>query len=144
MQHERCSDPTQEQPSSRTVLYIEDNDANIRLVQRVFSRRPDLELISATEGLLGIKMARARQPAVALLDLDLPDITGAVVLKCLRADPLTKAIPVIVVSGDADYRQIQRFLETGAVAYLTEPLDVHNLLDKVDELIQDQSPRSGR
>ena len=54
------------------------------------------------------------------------------------------SIPVIVVSGDADYRQIQRFLETGAVAYLTKPLDVHNLLDKVDELIQDQSPRSGR
>ena len=72
-------------------------------------------------------MARDRQPVVVLLDLDLPDIYGDEVLQRLRADPATKTIPVLVLSANADYRQIQRLLETGAVAYLTKPLDVHDL-----------------
>src|SRR5205085_11570012 len=131
-------DARRQQPSPHTVLHVEDNIANRRLIERIFERRPAIELITATEGLVGIDVARARQPAVVLLDVDLPDVSGAVVLKCLRSDQNTKAIPVIIVSADADYRQIQRFLETGAVAYLTKPLDVDRLLDMIDELILEQ------
>ena len=127
--------------SAHTVLYIEDDAANLRLVERLFSRRPDLDLISATRGLLGIEMACDHRPAVALLDIDLPDIKGDVVLKCLRGNPLTNTIPVVMISGDSNDRQIQRFLETGAVAYLTKPIDALRLLATVDELIQEQNPR---
>jgi CheY-like chemotaxis protein len=134
-------DATQQRPWPHTVLHIEDNVANRRLIERIFERRPSIEVITATEGLVGIDVARVRQPSVVLLDVDLPDVSGAVVLKCLRADPTTAAIPVVVVTADADYRQIQRFLETGAVAYFTKPIDVRRLLDMIDELIDEQPPR---
>ena len=117
------------------VLYIEDNAANLRLVERVFERRPDIRMISATRGLLGLEMARTRQPAVVLLDLHLPDIDGDEVLRRLRADELTQTIPVVILSADASDRQIQRLLEAGAAAYLTKPLDIHNLVDTVDQVI---------
>ena len=116
------------------VLYIEDNAANLRLVERVFERRPDIRMISASRGLLGLEMARSQQPAVVLLDLHLPDIDGDEVLRRLRADELTQAIPVVILSADANDRQIQRLLEAGAAAYLTKPLDIHNLVDTVDQV----------
>ena len=117
------------------VLYIEDNAANLRLVERVFERRPDIRMISATRGLRGLDMAREHRPAVVLLDLHLPDIDGDEVLLRLRADELTEAIPVVILSADANDRQIQRLLEAGATAYLTKPLDIHNLVETVDEVI---------
>jgi len=120
----------------RTVLYIDDNAANRRLVERIFERRPDLELIAVSRGLPGLDLAHDYHPDLVLLDLSLPDIDGYEVLRRLRADPRTNAIPVIVVSADADQRTIQRLLETGAVAYLTKPIDVHNLIDAVDQLIR--------
>ena len=83
----------------------------------------------------GLDLAHDYHPNLVLLDLSLPDIDGYEVLRRLRADPRTNAIPVIVVSADADQRTIQRLLETGAVAYLTKPIDVHNLIDAVDQLI---------
>jgi CheY-like chemotaxis protein len=133
-------DPMTVHPPTHTVLYLEDTEANTRLVQRIFQRRPEVELITTTHGLIGIDMARDRQPAVVLLDVDLPDIDGAVVLKCLRANPLTAAIPVVIVSADAVDWHIQHFLESGAVAYLTKPLDISNLLTTVDDLIREQAP----
>ena len=120
-----------------TLLYIEDNDTNVRLVERILERRPDIELITAARGLLGLEMARDHQPAIVLLDIHLPDINGDKVLKRLREDPLTTAIPVVVLSADASDRQMQRFLEAGAVAYLTKPLDVHNLLETIDSVIRE-------
>jgi CheY-like chemotaxis protein len=123
-----------------TVLYIEDNASNLRLLERLFAHRPGIELISATRGLPGIEMARDRHPVVVLLDLDLPDISGDEVLQRLRDDPSTKTIPVVMLSAEANYRQIQRLLQTGASAYLTKPLDAHNLLNTVDELISEVTP----
>ena len=124
------------------VLYIEDNGANLRLVERIFERRPAIELISASHGLPGLELVHARQPDVVLLDLNLPDIGGDEVLRRIRADPLTSTIPVVILSADANYRQVQLLLEAGAVAYLTKPIDIHDLLDTVDELIQGQSRQS--
>ena len=79
-----------------------------------------------------------------MLDLHLPDIDGEQVLRQLRDDALTRTAPVIVLSADANHRQIQRLLEGGAAAYLTKPLDIHQLVDTVDELISERWPRPMR
>ena len=120
---------------AHVVLYIEDNAANLRLVERVFERRPDIRMVAATRGAIGLEMALLHQPAVVLLDLHLPDINGDEVLRQLRADARTEAIPVVMVSADANDRQIQRLLEAGAAAYLTKPLDIHHLIETVDAVI---------
>jgi CheY-like chemotaxis protein len=130
--------------TQHTVLYIEDNAANIRLVERIFAGRTDIKIVVATQGHLGLDLAREHQPAVVLLDLHLPDIDGEQVLRQLRDDALIRTAPVIVLSADANHRQIQRLLEGGAAAYLTKPLDIHQLVDTVDELISERWPRPMR
>jgi CheY-like chemotaxis protein len=125
--------------SRRTVLYIDDNPANLLLVERLFAGRPEIELVTAARGLLGLEMARDRQPALVLLDIHLPDVNGDRVLKRLHEDPLTRAIPVVVLSADASERQIERLLTCGAAAYLTKPLDLRRLVDLVDEIIGEQT-----
>lgn len=122
-----------------TVLYIEDNAVNRLLVERVFEHRSTIDVIFATRGLPGLEMARDHQPAVVLLDIHLPDVNGDKVLTRLRDDPLTRDIPVVVLSADASDRQMQRLLNLGAAAYLTKPLDVHKLLETVDEMIGEQT-----
>ena len=133
---------TIERRDPHLVLYIEDNAANLRLVERIFERRPGVELISASQGLEGLELVRTRRPDVVLLDINLPDVSGEEVLRQIRADPLTATIPVVVVSADANYRQVQLLLEAGAVAYLTKPLDIHDLLSTVDELIEGRNQQS--
>jgi signal transduction histidine kinase len=124
---------TSMRPRSR-VLYIEDNLANLQLVQRILESHPDIELITATQGRLGIELAREHQPALVLLDMHLPDVNGDHVLRELRDDPRTAAIPVVVISADATTGQIKRLLAEGAKAYLTKPLDVGELRGLLDEL----------
>jgi signal transduction histidine kinase/CheY-like chemotaxis protein len=124
--------------ATRTVLYVEDNLANLELVERVLARRGDLTLISAMEGHLGVDLARRHQPAVILLDLHLPDLDGDEVLLLLRRDPSTVDIPVVVISADATTRQIQRLLDLGASAYLTKPVDVVELLRHLDALLDEK------
>ena len=131
--------PMRHDDSPRTVLYIEDNAANLRLIERVFTNRPDIEIVAAIQGRLGLDIARNNRPSVILLDLHLPDMPGAAVLDRLREDPLTARIPVVVVSADANQRQIQRLLESGATAYLTKPLDVHKLAETIDELLGNET-----
>ena len=133
---------TIERRDHHLVLYVEDNAANLRLVERVFERRPAIELISASAGLPGLELVRTRRPDVVLLDINLPDVSGEEVLRQIRADPLTATIPVVVVSADANYRQVQLLLEAGAVAYLTKPLDIQDLLSTVDELIEARKQQS--
>jgi len=128
----------------RAVLYIEDNAANQLLVQRVFAHRPEIDLICAERGLLGLEMARDQQPALVLLDIHLPDINGDRVLQRLRDDPLTRAIPVVVLSADASDFRIQSLLMSGAWAYLTKPLDLRRLLEVVDEILSVVTPADSR
>jgi CheY-like chemotaxis protein len=125
--------------AQHTVLYIEDNAVNRLLVERVFEHRSNIDIIVATRGLLGLEMARDHQPAIVLLDIHLPDVNGDKVLTRLRDDPLTRDIPVVVLSADASERQMQRLLNLGAAAYLTKPLDVHKLLETVDGMISEQT-----
>ena len=119
-----------------TVLYVEDNAVNLRLVQRIFERRPDIRLVSAQTGLDGVGAARQHLPAVVLLDLHLPDIDGDEVLRRLRADPSTASIPVVIVSADAHEQQINRLLNSGASTYITKPIDIHELTRTVDAMIE--------
>ena len=118
------------------LLYVEDNSSNRELVERIMTYRPGIDLTMAMGGEHGITAARAIHPDLILLDLHLPDIWGDEVLKRLKRDPATSSIPVVMLSADATKRQIQRLLSMGADAYLTKPIDVHQLLAILDEKLQ--------
>ena len=134
--HEELKTPLAPNRQTTKILYIEDNESNLRLVERILARDGDIELVSAMQGRLGLELAREHQPALILLDLHLPDIAGDEVLRQLRDDPQTSAIPVVVVSADATAGQIRRLLAEGARAYLTKPLDVGELRGLVDGVAQ--------
>jgi PAS domain S-box-containing protein len=116
-----------------TVLYIEDNVSNRRLMERVLARRPGVRLIAAAEGQTGLDLALAEQPDLILLDLHLPDMNGDDVLRRLWEDARTRAIPVAVLSADATPAQARRMLAAGATAYLTKPIDISQVLQLLDE-----------
>ncbi len=118
-----------------TVLYIEDNPSNLRLVERIVTRRPGVKLLSAVQGRRGLELARAHRPDAIVLDLHLPDIGGQEVLARLQADPETRGIPVVILSADATPSQTTRLLQAGAHAYLTKPLSVTQFLGVLDELL---------
>jgi len=117
-----------------TLLYIEDNVSNVRLVERILDQRPGLRLLAAPDGGRGLELASAQQPQAILLDLHLPDLDGAEVLSRLRHEPRTRHIPVVVLTADATPGQATRLLEQGAAAYLTKPFEVQELLALVDRL----------
>jgi signal transduction histidine kinase/ActR/RegA family two-component response regulator len=121
--------------ASRTVLYIEDNLSNLKLVESILKHRPAIKLISAMQGRMGWELAREHQPHVILMDLNLPDLSGHDILLRLRADPRTQPIPVIVLSADATPGQIEKLLAAGAQAYLTKPIDVHGFLSLLDRTL---------
>jgi PAS domain S-box-containing protein len=118
--------------SRRTVLCIEDNISNIKLLERIFAGLPGVDLVAAGQGTLGLELARQHRPDLILLDLNLPDMSGEAVLRQLFEDPATGEIPVVVLSADATERQIERLLALGARDYLTKPFDVKGLLEVVD------------
>jgi PAS domain S-box-containing protein len=116
----------------RTLLYVEDNPANLELVEELIGRRPDLRLLSAADGDLGIEFARAYQPDVILMDINLPGISGLEAMKILRADRSTAHIPVIALSANALPRDIEKSLEAGFFNYLTKPIKVDQFMDALD------------
>jgi signal transduction histidine kinase/CheY-like chemotaxis protein len=115
-----------------TVLYIEDNASNLRLVERVLGERTAMRLIPAMQGRLGLALAREHRPDLILADLHLPDMSGEDVLREVLDDPALRTTPVIILSADATPGQIKRLLAVGARAYLTKPLDVAELLRQID------------
>lgn len=119
----------------QTVLYIEDNLSNLRLMQRLIQRRANIELISAMQGRLGLELAQRHLPDLILLDLNLPEMEGAEVLSHLRAGEATRDIPVVVISADATPGQIERLLAGGARHYLTKPFSVREFFDVLDEML---------
>jgi PAS domain S-box-containing protein len=121
--------------SSHTVLYIEDNLSNLRLVERLFDHRPSLTLLAANSGAAGLQLAAQRHPDLILLDLNLPDMEGSDVLRQLQARPETANTPVIVLSADATPGQKTKLMEAGAFAYLTKPLDVKKFFELLDRAI---------
>jgi signal transduction histidine kinase/ActR/RegA family two-component response regulator len=137
--------PRADEPGGLTVLHIEDNLANVELVERVLAQRPDITVLPAMQGRMGVDLARRHHPVLILLDLNLVDLPGTEVLQILRDDPQTADIPVAIVSADAMPRQVQRLMSSGAVAYLTKPINIHKLLDLVDDAVERASgPSEGR
>jgi signal transduction histidine kinase/AmiR/NasT family two-component response regulator len=114
------------------VLYVEDNPANLDLVSQLIARRHDLQLLSATDGRLGVECARACRPDVILMDINLPGLNGTAAMKLLRADPATAHIPVIALSSNAVPRDIQQGLEAGFFDYITKPIVVSRLMEALD------------
>ena len=117
------------------LLYVEDNPANLRLVEEIVRFRADLRLLSAPDGHLGLSLARAHQPEVVLMDLNLPGMSGIEVLRQLRADPLTAAIPVIALTANAMQRDIERGQAAGFHRYLTKPIDIDKFTEAINSTL---------
>jgi len=128
----------------RTLLYVEDNPANLELVEQIIARRPELRLLSAADGDLGIEFARMHQPAVILMDINLPGISGIEAMKILRADPSTAHIPIIAISANAVPRDIEKGLEAGFFSYVTKPIKVGQFMDALDVALIFSQSASGR
>ena len=128
----------------RTLLYVEDNPANLMLVEDLIARRPDIRLLSATDGNGGIKIARASRPDMILMDINLPGISGIQALKILRADPATAHIPVVALSANAIPRDIEKGLAAGFFRYLTKPIKVNEFMDTLDEALKFAKTKSAR
>ncbi|MDO9307675.1 MAG: response regulator, partial [Deltaproteobacteria bacterium] len=120
----------------RTLLYVEDNLANMQLVEQLIERRPDLRLLSAGDAILGIALARTRQPEVILMDINLPGMSGIQALEILRADPLTAHIPVLAISANAMPHDIRKGLEAGFLRYITKPIDVNEFMEALDMALE--------
>ena len=126
----------------RTVLYVEDNPANMKLVEQIIARRPDLRLLSAITGTLGIDLAHANQPDVILMDINLPDISGIDALRLLRKDPATEHIPLVAISANAMPHDIEKGLQAGFFRYLTKPIKVDEFMDALNSALELQRTRS--
>lgn len=118
--------------AQRTLLYIEDNPANLVLVEQLIARCNDLKLLTAIDGHMGIQLARMHQPDVILMDINLPGINGFGALKILREDPATAHIPVMALSANAVPRDIEKGLQAGFFRYLTKPIEVSAFMDALD------------
>jgi PAS domain S-box-containing protein len=117
---------------SHTLLYVEDNPANLMLVEELVGRRPDIRFLSAQDGVTGIEMARASQPDIILLDINLPGLSGMQVLEILAAAPATARIPVVALSANAMASDIENGLAAGFFRYLTKPIKINEFMDTLD------------
>jgi len=116
----------------RSVLYVEDDPANLKIVQQIIARHPELRLMTAVNGSSGIEIARASRPDVIIMDINLPDISGFKALEILRSDPAMAQIPVIALSANAMPLNIESGLEAGFFRYLTKPMKVSDLMEALD------------
>src|SRR5438552_2892791 len=118
-----------------TILYIENNVASVRLIEKILHERTDIEFLNAREGQIGLDLARQRSPDLVLLDLGLPDLPGLDVLSQLQSAEATRRIPVVVISADATMQKIEQLAAVGARAYLTKPIEAPEFLHVLDGLL---------
>jgi PAS domain S-box-containing protein len=119
----------------RTLLYVEDNPANLDLVEQLIAQRSDLVLLTATEGHLGLQLAQTHKPDLILMDINLPGLSGFGVLKLLRLDMATGHIPVIALSANATPRDVEMGMEAGFFRYLTKPINVVEFMNTLDSAL---------
>ena len=123
--------------TAHTVLCIDDNSANLKVIERLLASRPDVRLLTAMQGGLGVDLARMHRPDVILLDVGLPDTSGHDVLRRLHSEPATNGIPVIVVSAGASDGEIRALIAAGARAHVTKPIDVRRLRSLLEEIFSE-------
>ena len=121
-----------------TIVYVEDNLANLALIETILLDRPEVTLLPALQGTIGLDLAAEHRPDLILLDLHLPDMPGDEVLRRLRSNPRTRDVPVVIISADATPRRSESLLEIGASAYLTKPLNVDEFLGTIDRLLRER------
>lgn len=119
-----------------TLLYVEDNLANLMLVEQIIENQPQVRMLSARDGNLGIALARTQLPDVILMDINLPGLSGIEVLKILQEDPITKHIPIVALSANAMQSDIEKGLEAGFFRYLTKPIKVDEFLAVLDTALK--------
>ena len=124
------------QTALQTLLYVEDDAANLMLVEDIVARREDIFLITAPDSLSGIELARVEQPQIILMDINLPGMNGVTALKILLEDPLTKDIPVIALSANAIPTDIEQSLRAGFFRYLTKPIKIDEFLTTIDTALK--------
>jgi len=125
--------PTTHEPGPiHTLLYVEDNPADLNLVEQIIARHPDIHLLTAVSGKSGIEIARLSRPDVILMDVNLADISGYKALQILRSDPATARIPVIALSANAMPLNIESGLQAGFFLYLTKPIKISEFIDALD------------
>jgi CheY-like chemotaxis protein/anti-sigma regulatory factor (Ser/Thr protein kinase) len=122
--------------AKHTLLYIEDNPANMKLVEQLIALRSDIELFTAVNGTLGVELSRSLQPDLILMDINLPGINGLEALKILREDPSTTHIPVIALSANAMLRDIELGIEAGFFHYLTKPIKVKEFMETLNVALE--------
>ncbi len=123
-----------------TLLYIEDNEPNVKVMELVLGLRSEWQMIHAALGNLGLELAHAHRPDLILLDLHLPDRSGLDVLTALRHDPVTAHIPIVILTADASATQAHRLGEAGASRYLTKPLVLDEILATLDDVSSARTP----
>lgn len=117
------------------ILYVEDNPANLKLVEEIISFRPDLRLLSAPDAHLGIELARAHQPDIILMDINLPGMSGLDALRVLRADSGTQHIPVIALTANAMPRDIEKGVAAGFFRYLIKPINIDEFTEAINSTL---------
>jgi len=119
-----------------TLLYVEDIPANLKLVEQIIARHPDIRLLTAVNGTLGIEIARSSLPDVILMDINLLGINGFETLRILRSGPVTAHIPVIAISANAMALDIERGLEAGFFRYITKPIKVNEFMEALNVALE--------
>ena len=117
----------------RSVLYVEDNPANMTLIEQILADRCGLSLLGAKDAIEGVDMARCHVPDVIVMDINLPGINGFEALKMLQADPITARIPVMALSANAMTHDVEKGMAAGFYAYLTKPIRVNEFLMALNE-----------
>jgi len=131
-------------PVRSTLLYVEDNPANLKLVEQILTRSPDIALLTARNGHKGVELARTHQPDVILMDINLPGISGLETLKILRQDSATAHIPVVAVSANALLGDIEKALRAGFFRYLTKPIKVPEFMETLEVALEFAALERGR
>ncbi len=120
---------------TKTVLYIEDNPANMELVRQILFQRPEVEMLGATHAREGLELAKTRCPDLILMDINLPGMDGLTALDLLKSDASTESIPVLALSANVMKSDIEKGIKSGFKEYITKPLKIVDFLDTVDRFL---------
>jgi CheY-like chemotaxis protein len=126
-----------------TLLYVEDNPANLKLIEQVIARRADMRMLQAGDALRGIEIARTERPDVILMDINLPGMSGLEALRVLARESATSRIPIIALSANAMPRDVARGLAAGFYRYLTKPVRIPEFLETLDAALALAAERRG-